>query len=235
MSNSAHLPQRIKLSVKALEEIACIAQNTSLIQPFSEILAKQGFSTKVSEALAQATSKLQPKSDVLREILNAFISLHSLRFDLHAEPDALYDAICVGLREQAPEEWKRAYEKSWREGRSEILNGLSDSSGYALVAKKIRLTYSHQNILMKAEVISDIRPVFNPSGSNISGYVLTHMLMLDYFDGQEPQRIHVAIDALDIENIKRAFIRAEEKTKTVAKEFKAANLNLSIPRSDSNE
>jgi hypothetical protein len=90
-----------------------------------------------------------------------------------------------------------------------------------LLARKAReLTYAHQNIFRSNRIITDLRPVFDKSGGEMKGVVLTHVLSVEYFDGVRKQRIEFALDQNDVKALRESAARAELKTQTTREAFK---------------
>ena len=96
------------------------------------------------------------------------------------------------------------------------LEQLSPDSGLMVSAKTTRLAYERQNVLHKSRILTDLRPVFNESASEIKDMILTHSLVLYYSDGaKEPQELHLTLDWRDIAQLREACDRADLKSKRI--------------------
>ncbi len=83
-------------------------------------------------------------------------------------------------------------------------------------AKAIDLRNSYEKILADSRVISDIRPVFPDEGEIpriVDAAMVNHTLKLTYFPGERglPGEIHIAVDTVDLKNLREQIDRALEK------------------------
>jgi len=96
------------------------------------------------------------------------------------------------------------------------LEQLSPDSGLMVSAKTTSLAYERQNVLHKSRILTDLRPVFNESASEIKDMILTHSLVLYYSDGaKQPQELHLTLDWQDIAQLREACDRADLKSERI--------------------
>lgn len=89
------------------------------------------------------------------------------------------------------------------------------------------LISEHEHLLAKARILSDIRPLFDPD-AEIQGAVIGHVLRLNLF-GSEPRTIDIALDLLDLKELKDIVERAYDKDARLRTMVKDSNTVLVLP------
>jgi hypothetical protein len=146
-------------------------------------------------------------------IVTALWNLFDVRRDLDLAAVDLVAALTAHLEISAVEEWRTKNLANWKKIASKVEAVVDPDSALALVHKSVRLTYAHQNVLVDAEIITDLRPVFSNDGQSVRGAVVSHQLVVEYHDGVDSKRLHVVMDAKDIEKLLSLCKRAEVKAK----------------------
>ena len=90
-----------------------------------------------------------------------------------------------------------------------------------IAAKATDLSFDFANILHTANVITDIRPVFNSDASDINGCVVSFTLRIQYAGTSGNQNISIAMDELDVSKLAQACTRALTKAETITGKFDA--------------
>jgi hypothetical protein len=81
-----------------------------------------------------------------------------------------------------------------------------------LGAKALELFHEHSNIFQEVRIITDIRPVFGQTTSNIEGALIVNCLKIKYFDASGPKELYIGVDEDDLKSIKETIERALSKT-----------------------
>ena len=108
--------------------------------------------------------------------------------------------------------------KLWEEHRGtflEVVRTYSEDNPVAISQKAHRLSYEHEKLLARADILTDARPVFDSAGLKIVEVVITHMLALTYISGRVSKNVHIAVDADDVIKLRKACERAIAKAQTL--------------------
>jgi hypothetical protein len=152
-----------------------------------------------------------------RSIQSGLAALIGLKARLGLPSDQLLDAVNRSIESQAPTEWKQLHWKAWKESQAAILSALDSipaESPLAIQQTVRELTYAHQHVLVDADLITDLRPVYNASATEIQAIVLTYVLSIMYQDGRSGRRIEFALDAGDVAKLADLAKGAQAQTAT---------------------
>jgi hypothetical protein len=101
-----------------------------------------------------------------------------------------------------------------------IIETYSASHPISISMKAEKLSYLHETLLQDAEIITDIRPVFNAGGTKILEMIATHSLVVSAYSlGTGARRLHFAMDAGDVLRLRDVCDRAIVKTDSIKKEM----------------
>ncbi|NUP12097.1 MAG: hypothetical protein HOW73_39125 [Polyangiaceae bacterium] len=105
--------------------------------------------------------------------------------------------------------------------------------GLHVLAKSIRLQYEHTNIFGDAQLVSDIRPVFDRDASRALAAIICHSLRIEYRSEGMTKHITVALDSLDLQKLKDLAERGLKKESTLANWLKAPGaIRAKVPGKD---
>ena len=172
----------------------------------------------------------------IKPIVTTLLKLSELTAKARTTASQLVDLIADTAESSASVSWRERYLSKWKSSRDEIaraIEGVQKSEVLLAVSKASRLTYTHQNILTDINIITELRPVFSETGDRVLQMVLTHYLMIEYSSGKGSDRIQLAVDAADIEDLKERCIRAQVKMATLKETLGGQPWYLSIPRDPS--
>ena len=83
-------------------------------------------------------------------------------------------------------------------------------------AKALGILQSNENVFRSARIVTDVRPVFGlDAKAPPAAAVLVHMLDLIYQKDGEIKHLYVAMDSLDIDILREALDRAEDKAESL--------------------
>jgi hypothetical protein len=188
--------------VKNLSRIACAAKKT---QPGVEL------------ASVVASDVGLPKEEVER-ILATIWNLYQMKRQERLNSAKFIEEVTATLEKETSDEWKSKHLAAWRSSCSDVvslLDSITDEHPLVIGSKAAALGTAHQNCLVRARVITDVRPVFNNAGDKVVESLIIHTLLVNYFDGTEVRRIQFALDADDVEQIRRMAERAKGKAATL--------------------
>ena len=86
--------------------------------------------------------------------------------------------------------------------------------------KALELKYDYARILREAHIVTDVRPIFDDSGDEIDGAVISHTLRLTISSAEGDSDMSIALDKNDIDSLMAQCVRALKKA-TIAREFMA--------------
>jgi hypothetical protein len=98
----------------------------------------------------------------------------------------------------------------WEALRSSLEQLLSNDA-LLRVGKAVQLQYEHSNILTDAQVITDVRPVFNREGTVPLAGLVCQTLRIAYVSEGNREQIALALDRADVELLAKECARALRK------------------------
>jgi len=217
----------LPLPEEAFDDVALVVRNADKLARVCEVLA----TSKAVSSLAEVSKSVSKEADLpeaeARTIIGTLLALHRLRSQLKLSSAEFLDGLAARLAELDPGHTQGDLLKSWDSGLAEIRAALDEDSAFGALDKATELIYSHQNVLREARVLTDLRPVYNKAADAIVRMVVTHQLILEYLDGSSRKRLYVAIDAVDLKELKEQCERAADKARVVSESLK----DLSWPTS----
>ncbi len=144
-------------------------------------------------------------------LLRQLLSLHGLVRQLRLSTEQVFTGLSASLRAEASwseEEWNR-----WNSV-SKLVRELFDLEIIRLSAKALDLSYEHSELLQRARILTDIRPVFNDDASVICGTVISHSLLLRYDNLEGTHVLNLALDEDDIKSLIKQCERSLKKSGT---------------------
>ncbi|MBI5706965.1 MAG: hypothetical protein HZC36_08240 [Armatimonadetes bacterium] len=120
--------------------------------------------------------------------------------------------------------------QAWKE-RVPVLSALlSTGSLLSYFAKIHDLYHAHSHLLLRSQILTDVRWVFAENGESLVGGIPTHTLVLEYIGADfESKTIEFTMDASDIGALQRQVARAQRKLRTVAGHLKNSSLTDFTP------
>jgi hypothetical protein len=86
------------------------------------------------------------------------------------------------------------------------------------------IQHQYDNLFSSARIISDIRTIFDPNGSDPVGALIVHNLQIRYSNGNEFKEAFFALDNADLSVLRKALERAETKTVSLESVIRKAEL-----------
>ena len=82
-----------------------------------------------------------------------------------------------------------------------------------LAATAIELAYDYANLLKRTKILTDIRPLYDVTGDEIEGAVVSYTLRLRYDSADGEHELSIALDDDDIQQLAKQCARAIHKAK----------------------
>ena len=177
-------------------------------------------------------------SDDARHLLFTIWNLYHLQKSMHVSAAKLIDEVTASLETRAPDPWKAEHLGAWRKAHDEIvslLDTMTDEHPLVVSGKAATLGQEHQNLLVEARIVTDVRPVFNSAANRVLESLIIHTLLLGYFDGVKTRRIEFALDASDVANLRRLCDRAERKATVLRAALKDLPWNTTVLGEESSD
>ena len=118
--------------------------------------------------------------------------------------------------------------RSHRAEIEKVSKEFASNNPIAISFKAQKLAYLHERILRDAEIITDLRPVFDDSGKNILEVMVAHTLVVTTTNSGRTERVHFAMDAGDVLQLRKACERAVEKARAIQSTFEKSKLNFAV-------
>ena len=122
----------------------------------------------------------------------------------------IFGDLTETIRRRAVPSWDPEEFERWK-GVQAGLDELLAVEQYLALGKAINLRYAHANVFQAAQIITDVRPVFNRDGTTPLSLVISHTLEVRYARGTSRQSITLSVDARDVKTLRELCDRADKK------------------------
>jgi len=156
---------------------------------------------------------LHNQTENVDTIVSLLISLYNLCRHRDIGEDELFEGLLYGINNTQPSiRWGKEEIDKWMDLKP-LLMDLFSLTPIWNVCKALELAYDYTNLFQKAKIITDIRPIYSDSATEIQGAVVSYTLRLS-FDSREGDRdISIALDGKDVKKLSLACDRALTKAK----------------------
>ena len=230
-------PERLDVTLRlpqtAYRDFALLAQEAHRLADIEASISTNEKSISLEEIYSRASSVTHISRPQIETIIQTLLNLSSLTAKVRVSASQIVDLIADTAEGSATEKWRSSTLPSWKAARDQIsqaIEGIQESEILLAASKAKQLTFTHQNILTDINIITELRPVFNEPGDKVLQMVLTHYLMIEYSSGGGGHRMQLAVDAADIENLKKRCERAQVKETTLKEALSNQPWHLSVPR-----
>ncbi len=160
------------------------------------------------DLLAGAAEALgQDAEPLVRQLL----SLHGLGRQTGSSSEQVLRSVNDVVRQQGQEVGLTL--ESW-ESVEPVIKRLVEEKSVRLTATAIELAYDYTNLLRRAKILTDIRPLFDKSAEQIEGAVVSYTLRLHYNSADGEHELSIAMDEADIRTLIGECNRAIKKAAT---------------------
>lgn len=176
---------------------------------------------------AIASLAVVPKSDV-DQMAEAVLSLYALWIHSNQSATERANEIAQAIDESAFEELKFGSDVRGRV--QSRLNSLFALNSFVVVIKADAERFEYDRVFSKANVSTDIRPIFGASTEEAPKVaMLAHTLNIHYLHDGRHREFYVALDEVDLESLIEELESARLKADSLGAILKAANLTHFIP------
>jgi len=163
-------------------------------------------------------------------LTSQLVSLGSLIIRTNEKPQAVVEAIDEQLTEMNTsgrfpklDQWRIVYESFLR---------LLESPEIRRVSMALSLNYDYANLLHRAKILTDIRPIFSESADRIEACVVSYTMRVHYSTGDGNRELSIALDYADVESLKSQCDRALKKSETAKASMQDAGIQTEISGED---
>ena len=170
--------------------------------------------------LADAVALQLPSSDriAIVEIVRSVLSISHYRQTFDKTVQETVSDVMSSEDFTITNENKQIFEKR--------LNDLLGVEALCITSKANDILTNHQNVLVSAQIVTDVRPIFkdNPTATPTAALII-HTLKVTYRQDREKSDFFVALDTEDLADLRKAIDRAEAKAESLKKVLGNAKLS----------
>lgn len=211
------------LDENALYELGALLSLGVLPKDLADIADDVGPAASVTALASRVRRQL---TDVgykdIRESLFAIWNCKRMQSDSESGADTITN-LSDTIDRDAPQKWLDRHLEGWRSASASLaacLDEMTEDHAIFISMKAQMLAYSHQHLLTGAQLVTDVRPVFDTAGKEILETVITHTLSIHYSDStRDASTMAFAVDAEDIEHLRKACERALTKGEVLKEKF----------------
>jgi hypothetical protein len=229
-------PHNIRLTPAAIRDFGSLADLIDQFPLIDSAVHKAGPQPSVSYLAKIVSAATNLPNSSVQEFIRALLNFHDGCQNFKCTPAEFFDAVTGSIKSINDENATGGGTTTdlistldtKRQAIISAVESLSGNSVFLTTKKAGRLAFAHQSVLKDVQLITDLRPVFSDDASAIVEAILTHSLVIEYFDGATNRLIEMTLDAKDVAKLKLICIRAEQKALTAKDAFQVCNWTTSI-------
>ena len=201
---------------KSLQAVAKVSED-SFKKIATEICRKSEVSVKASDLLKRI-EVISKDADFAKALCSQLMSLSSFGRSEHLDVEGVLAALYEGIKRSELDPTTIA----WFDGVREPLKALLESEAIRLPAKALGLSGEYERILSTANVVTDVRPVFDHQRDLVIGAVVSQALIVSYLENSrrfDEGSISIVLDVKDIDGLIEELTRAKRKAEKVKEQF----------------
>jgi hypothetical protein len=212
---------------RGLQKLTLLSEQQAM-----ELLSAIDKAARRSETDSLGVSKLPDIAGLSREdkqtILDTVESLYKVRANAEVPVDEFVSDICDFL--QSDESSEFPISAADRGPLSDRLTKFLSIAALNQVAKATELRYEHERTLCHLRILTDARPVFSDDAvERPEAAVIFHMLKIAYHESHRVRETFFSLDENDLQDLKKAILRAELKAKSLREALASANMRIITP------
>lgn len=133
---------------------------------------------------------------------------------------SLVSDVTENIRLRATPPWSPEELSRWTAISPQVC-ALAEHERLRVLTKAIDLKYAHSNIYQRAQLITDVRPVFDAARDRPVAAVISHTLQVVYNRDGNRETLTLALDDLDVDELIEQANAAKQKAECLAKYFAA--------------
>lgn len=178
---------------------------------------------KPDQLLETVVDVLADRKAAADSVVRQALSLHGLIRQGGFSVEDVLEGIRFGI--DTDSDWTAEQKKAWQAVEPEFLR-LVASRVVRLVTTAIDLSYEYANLLRRARILTDIRPLYAEDAAEIEGAVVSNTLRLRYDSVDGDHQLSIAMDESDIRELAKQCERALRKAQT-ARDLMKNKANIS--------
>ncbi len=205
--------QLLALSVEQFEGLQTALSN--MPAPFSI----GGFVSRVS-------SQTDLVADEASAVVDVLVSLYQVRADTGLPITDFVEVLRRALKDVRDTRLPSA-DENWEMIAPRLQAILNIEDPFGLIAKAVALRAEHGHTFQGAHIVTDLRPVFRdkPQDGPAAAMIL-HTLRISHFEGNDRKEFFVALDSLDLAELRALLDRADLKAKGLEALLESAHVPL---------
>lgn len=209
----------LKIKPAQAEALQAIAKmSPERFSKLADLLWGQDSPSIKATQLLEVVRNFSGDEDFSDAFCTQLISLAMFRRVEKIEPEELFDSLFGGMENAGFSEETRDWYTKIRPDFVRLLN--CDSVRFP--AKALHLSTDHEQLFVSANVVTDVRPVFDGDRSELVGAVVVQTLRAHYLAAggeQGKQQVSLALDIDDIQKLIDELEKALLKAQTAKNEF----------------
>ncbi|MBU7581725.1 MAG: hypothetical protein KAF91_02220 [Nostoc sp. TH1S01] len=150
----------------------------------------------------------------VEDLIEALMSLYNLRDYFDAPINKIVKKISQAVQDD--EELPNLTEEEKHEFEKRLTTFLEFNGVLSVTSKAINVMRDHERLFTRSRVLTDMRPVFEPDiNKGPAGIAIIHMLKIEYADLNGTHEFFVALDSIDLGQLREQLDRAERKAKSI--------------------
>ena len=159
----------------------------------------------------EAAIESEVGKDTAIEFLQQLLGISGLARHRDLQSEEVFEGLTRGLRDVSGDlRWSKKELQEW-EGLKDQIVLLLGLTQVHVVSKALSLSYDYENLLQNIRILTDIRPVFDEERERFEGAVISQTLRVRYDSGNRTHTLSLAIDAKDLEHLRRSCELAAKK------------------------
>jgi len=202
---------------EAYEDLAFIVSYADKLPQICEAVEQTKDFVNLNSLSLKVTEQTDMETEDARQLLSNLLKFQRLRSNNEHLIDDFWRWLEKPFVEFVKEQGKEYLAEAWETNSSLIKDVLDEGSALGILDKAVEILYEHQNVLKDAQLLTDLRPVYDKEATEILRMVVTHQLVLNYSDGSSDKKISLTVDSSDLDILENQCRRAREKAKVALK------------------
>ena len=216
----------LRLTGETLEDLVSLCRvGPNALNGFAESLNSSEPAIVQPEVLAQLLASVTGDPSIDAKAATRFIlGMVGVMTSRHVSANDILAGIDQALGRLSQEQLKDEVQAQWETLKSPFLT-LLGCRRLAIVAKLTELAFEYSNLFQRAKIVTDIRPLYDLDGNEITTAIISCLLHINHFSRDGESMFVVALDVEDVTHLLHECERALKKTATA----KALMKSLSVP------
>jgi hypothetical protein len=198
-----YVPERFQPALNRIVELA-----DAEIESIRQALASAEPSLDVGSLTAHVQSSLKKEVPEIEDIIRTLVSLNNARMSA----DVSVERFVRDIPRRVTERKGKAFDRTGFERR---LVALLNVESLTISARAFDIQHEYERVFVSARIVTDIRTVFDNTGTNPVGAMIVHNLNIKYSKSGTFKEFFIALDDGDVAKIKTILDRAETKSSSL--------------------